>query len=158
MGEKKPATPGQKAFGVIIGIVFVIFFAARTCGHSSSNANAPSDPSTPPTYSAEEIQASVVDTCQNAVKKDLKDPDSARFGDDWKAWKITSGGTPPAGMSYSPSTGDVYYNAGGQVNGKNSYGAYEGDEPYVCDVIVTSDGNIHARARSMADALSNPGG
>jgi hypothetical protein len=36
----------------------------------------------PATYTEQEIEASVVDTCQDSVKDNLKDPDSAKFKDD----------------------------------------------------------------------------
>jgi hypothetical protein len=133
------------------------FHKSDLSASSPTSADASKDGNQPGS-SPEEIQASVIDTCQDAVKKDLKDPDSARFRDDWKAWEITApGSTPPPGMTFDPSAGDKYYNAGGQVNAKNGFGGYAGDEPYMCDAIATNAGNIHARARSMADLL-NPSG
>lgn len=112
----------------------------------------------PTTYTPKDIQASVVDTCQGSAKKGLKDPGSAQFGDDWKAWEVTAAGsTPPAGMAYDPSAGDKYYSAGGEVNAKNGFGGYSGAEPYVCDAVVSTDGNIRARAHSMTDLLGPSG-
>jgi hypothetical protein len=47
------------------------------------------------TYSEHESELAVFDTCQKSVKKELRDPDSAKFGDDWKAWIVTHHDKPP---------------------------------------------------------------
>jgi hypothetical protein len=88
--------------------------------------------STTPTYSEQDNERSVIETCQESVKKNLKDPDSAKFGDDWKAWIVTNYSTPPP-VSYNPANGDKLYSAGGSVNAKNSFGGYVGNQAYGCD-------------------------
>jgi hypothetical protein len=141
--------PASKPWGWIVVATVLVFggFAALTT-HAAKDTG----------YSAAAIQASVVDTCKDAVKKDLRDPDSAQF-DDWKAWVVTaSGSTPPIGMTYNPAAGDKYYSGAGMVNAKNGFGGYAGAEPYSCDAIVTKDGNIRARAHSIADLLNPSGG
>lgn len=104
-------------------------------------------------YSEQEIEASVIDTCQGSVKKQLKDPDSAKFSD-WKAWLVTHHHKPPTVSSYHPENGDKLYSAGGAVNAKNSYGGYTGDQGWACDASVTTDGDVHAHASSIEDLLN----
>lgn len=116
---------GAVLFAVFAGLLLVGIFANP---HHQSDAR--------------DNQRDAIDTCQDLAKKTLKDPDSARFSD----W-TTQPGTPPAGMAYSPSSGDVYYLARGMVNGKNSFGAYDGDEPYACDTIVTTK-TVRAQPRA----------
>ncbi|QBC87408.1 hypothetical protein [Mycobacterium avium] len=101
-------------------------------------------------YTEQEIEASVVDTCQGSVKDSLKDPDSAKFSD-WKAWIVTHHDKPPAVSNYHPENGDQLYSAGGLVNAKNSYGGYTGNEMWGCDAAVTTSGNIHAHAYSLSE-------
>lgn len=108
-----------------------------TSGTQSTSATTRAyTPPPPRTYSEEEIEAAVVKTCQKAVKKDLKDPDSAKFGDDWKAWIVTHSDQPPS--DYHPENGDKLYSAGGSVNAKNGFGGYTGDEMWACDAVVTA--------------------
>lgn len=78
-------------------------------------------------------QSDVVDTCQDSVRKQLKDPDSARFND-WTA-------SAKDGSAY-------YYSASGMVNAKNGFGGYTGDQLYSCDATVTADGTVRAQARA----------
>lgn len=86
----------------------------------------------------------VIDTCQEAVKKILKDPDSAKFSD-WTAREVAFTPTTPA-VTYDASRGDSLYNAAGMVNSKNSFGGYTGSKPYKCDAVITRAGDISARA------------
>lgn len=89
----------------------------------------------------------VVSTCQDSVKKQLKDPDSARF-DGWTAQRGLKAA--PLSMTYDAGAGDAYWTASGEVNAKNSFGGYVGSRTYSCDAIVSKSGNIHARARDGA--------
>lgn len=115
---------------------------------STSSRGAP-PPTTAPTFSAAQVESSVVDTCHQAVVKGLKDPDSVRFGEDWKAWKVTAAGSkPPPGMDFSAFNGDEYWNATGMVNAKNSFGGYVGDQLFACDAVVGVGGAVHARAHA----------
>jgi hypothetical protein len=109
---------------------------------------------TPTTYSEQEDERAVIDICHDAVKKDLRDPDSAKFGDDWKAWPVTQHDTPPR-VSYYPEQGDKLYSAVGSVNAKNGFGGYVGDQPYGCDAAVETNGEIRARAYSL-EGILNP--
>jgi hypothetical protein len=112
--------------------------------------------STPTTYSEHETEAAVIDTCEKSVKTGLKDPDSAKFGDDWKAWIVTHHDKPPVGLlNYHPENGDLLYSAGGSVNAKNSFGGYAGDQAYGCDAAVTVSGDIHAHGYSLNDILNS---
>jgi predicted small lipoprotein YifL len=133
----------MRGIAVLASALLAVSASLTGCGAGSSAHLSPAD-----------IQASVVDTCQGSVKKQLKDPDSAKF-DSWKAWQVTAAGsTPPAGMSFNPSAGDKYYSSVGMVNAKNGFGGYAGDEPYSCDAVVSADENIRARAHSVADLLN----
>lgn len=115
-------------------VLLVGFFAVvAACDPSSSS----------PSVSASHVQQDVIDTCYDAVKKMLKDPDSARFSD----WTASEGGSPPVGMAYNPSAGDEPYTAHGMVNAKNGFGGYNGDEPYACDAVVTNS-TVRAQART----------
>jgi hypothetical protein len=107
-----------------------------------------------PGYSEQEIEAAVVDTCQKSVKDNLRDPDSAKFGHDWKAWIVTHHDKPPMVSNYHPENGDTLYSAGGSVNAKNGFGGYTGDEMWGCDASVTTDGDVHPHAYSLNDILN----
>jgi hypothetical protein len=87
-------------------------------------------------------------------KKDLKDPDSASFGDDWKAWLVTHPPSEPPKVSYHPENGDKLYSAGGSVNAKNGFGGYVGFQPYGCDASVTTGGQVQSIAYSLQDILN----
>ncbi|WP_349318841.1 hypothetical protein [Mycolicibacterium canariasense] len=120
----------------------------------------PSSPGAKPnnTYSAAQIESTVIETCQDSARKSLRDPDSAKF-DGWKAWPAPNS-TPPPDMPFNAAAGDKYYSAAGTVNAKNGFGGYAGPEPYSCEATVSASGNINARAHSIADALETltPGG
>src|ERR1700738_4787121 len=103
----KPMTQWGQLALVAVPVAMVL----SACGGMTST--------TPTTYSEQENEQAVIDTCHDAVKKDLKDPDSAKFGDDWKAWIVTHYDKPPS-VSYYPDQGDKLYSAGGSVNAKNS--------------------------------------
>ncbi|TDH48716.1 DUF2510 domain-containing protein [Mycobacterium eburneum] len=141
-----PTAPPKKkrrwplVLAVLIAIVITL---AKLGNHSSDSSPTP-----------DEINATVIDVCQGSVKKQLKDPDSARF-DGWKAWEVTHIDQPPK-LEYHPDAGDKVWSAGGQVNAKNGFGGYVGDEAYGCDAIVSTNGNVHAEAYSLDAALENP--
>jgi hypothetical protein len=102
-------------------------------------------PPPPPTYSEQELETAVLNTCKKAVKKDLKDPDSAKFGDDWKVWIVTQQDQPPKVSNYHPENGDKLYSSVGSVNAKNGFGGYTGDQLWGCDAVVNVNGNdVHA--------------
>lgn len=75
-----------------------------------------------PKFSDRDIELSVIETCQTSAKKKLKDPESARF-DGWTASRGAEG----------------KWSATGMVNAKNSFGAYEGSQPYTCTATINGD-------------------
>jgi hypothetical protein len=95
-----------------------------------------------PGFDQDHASSDAVDTCQTAVRKMLKDPGSATF-DGWTASRADGS---PAGLLYNPSAGDEYYTATGMVNAKNSFGGYDGDQPWACDAVVTTS-TVRAQAR-----------
>lgn len=104
--------------------------------------------------SPEVIAQEVISECQDAVKTLLKDPGSARF-DGWKSWEVTNHSkTPP--VEYHPDQGDKLWSAGGEVNAKNGFGGYVGDQAYGCDAAVTTDARVRAHAYSIDDMLTAP--
>lgn len=136
----------------------IAHFAGHDSDKSSSTGteHAPTTYSAPttPTYSEHQIESYVIRTCQKAVKKVLKDPDSAKFGDDWKAWIVTHYDTPPKVTNYHPENGDKLYSAAGGVNAKNGFGGYVGDEPYGCDASVTPGADVYAFAYPLTELLN----
>lgn len=105
-------------------------------------------------YSDSEIEAAVIDTCQNAIKDGLKDPDSAKFAD-WNSWEILhSSKSGPDEMTFDKSAGDRWFEAAGEVNAKNSFGGYAGKQGYYCDAVVSTSGNVHALSHSVDDLMS----
>jgi hypothetical protein len=151
-----PPSAQKKKPGCLLGLVvpLLVLFAAMwfllaTCGHSSNTSS-----TTTPTYSEQEIESEVIRICQKDVKKDLKDPDSASFGDDWKAWLVTHPPSEPPKVSYHPENGDKLYSAGGSVNAKNGFGGYVGFQPYGCDASVTTGGQVQSIAYSLQDILN----
>jgi hypothetical protein len=126
-----------------IAVLAPIAMVLSACGGTGSTTPTP-----------HEIEAAVIDTCQQSVKKYLKDPDSAQFGDDWKAWIVTHHDKQPTVSNYHPENGDTLYSAGGSVNAKNSFGGYVGDQMYGCDASVTTSGDVHANAYSLNDILN----
>jgi hypothetical protein len=125
--------------------VFGLIGAFTHHGTSSSQSTSTTAPaytlSTPRTYSEEEIESAVLNSCKKSVKKNLKVPDSAKFGDDWKARIVTQQGQPPKVPDYHPENGDKLYSAVGSVNAKNGFGGYTGDQLWACDAVVTNSGN-----------------
>jgi hypothetical protein len=160
-----PTKRQMQVAAAVVGFILLVIILGNTIGKdkkesgstpsSSATAAAPWTPptSTTPTYSENEIETAVIRTCQKVVKKDLKDPDSAKFGDDWKAWIVTHYDKPPQ-VTYHPENGDKLYSAGGSVNAKNGFGGYVGDQPYGCDASFTTNGDIYANAYSLNDILN----
>ena len=150
-----PPPAQNKKPGCLPGlVVFLVLFVAlwimlATCGHSSNTSST----TTPTTYSEQEIESEVIRICQKDVKKDLKDPDSAKFGDDWKAWLVTHPPSEPK-VTYHPENGDKLYSAGGTVNAKNGFGGYVGYQMYGCDASVTTGGQVNSIAYSLNDILN----
>jgi hypothetical protein len=136
-----------KIINLRIAVLATIAMVLSACGGASATP-------APATFTEQEIEASVIDTCQQSVKDDLKDPDSAKFRDDWKAWIVTHHDKPPKVSNYHPENGDTLYSAGGSVNAKNGFGGYAGDQMYGCDAAVTKGGDIHAKAYSLNDILN----
>ena len=130
-----------------IVVLAPIAMVLSACGAATSTTPTSSTPS------QQEIEASVIDTCQGSVKKELKDPDSAKF-EDWKAWVVTHHDKPPRVSNYHPENGDKLYSAGGNVNAKNGFGGYVGYQMYGCDASVTTSGDVHALAYSLNDILN----
>lgn len=119
-----PKSPTNwKGLGIVVGAALAVLLVGI--------ASAIIDPS-----HSEDYRSSVVDTCQGAVKKGLKDPDSARF-DGWTATEVSTSG----------AEGDRHFSASGTVNAKNGFGGYTGGQPYTCDATVSNEGDIHASAR-----------
>ncbi|MGO9154115.1 DUF2510 domain-containing protein [Mycobacterium sp.] len=151
-----PPSAQKKKPGCLRGLVLflvlfaVLWFLLATCGHSSDTSST----TTPTTYSEQETESEVIRICQKDVKKDLKDPDSARFGDDWKAWLVTHPPSEPPKVTYHPENGDKLYSASGSVNAKNGFGGYVGDQPYGCDAAVTTGGQVHSIAYSLQELLN----
>jgi hypothetical protein len=145
--KKKPGFRGLVVFMVLFAALLIML---ATCGHSSNTSST----TTPTTYSEQDIEATVIDVCQKSVKSTLKDPDSAKFGDDWKAWIVTHYDKPPRVTNYHPENGDKLYSAGGTVNAKNGFGGYVGFQPYACDASVHTNGGVHATAYSLEDILN----
>lgn len=122
-----------------IAVLAPIAMVLSACGGGGGTSS-----TTPSTYSQQEIEAAVIDSCQKSVKKNLKDPDSAKFGDDWKAWIVTHHDKPPRVSNYHPENGDTLYSADGTVNAKNGFGGYGGYQMYGCDASVTTTVNAYA--------------
>jgi hypothetical protein len=146
---------------IIGGLLFAMFiFKPLFAGHKSESSSSSTTTSSTPTkrsISPKVLELDFINACQGSIKKQLKDPDSAKFGDDWTAWPVTKPSADtklPSG--YNPAGGDKQYSGGGSVNAKNSFGGYVGNAPYLCEGYVTSDGSANAYARSLEDALSTP--
>jgi hypothetical protein len=131
-----------------IAVLAPIAMVLSACGGTTSTT-----PTTSSTLSQQEIEAAVIKTCQGSVKKQLKDPDSAKFSD-WKAWIVTHHDKPPRVSNYHPENGDTLYSAGGNVNAKNSFGGYVGYQMYGCDASVTKSDDVNALAYSLNDILN----
>jgi PBP1b-binding outer membrane lipoprotein LpoB len=108
--------------------------------------------STPTTYSDRDNELSVIDTCQDSVKKMLRDPGSAQF-DGWTATPATTF-SGRGELKYTPVVNDKLYTASGSVNAKNGFGGYVGARQYGCDAAVSGE-HIHAAAYTL-DADTTP--
>jgi hypothetical protein len=109
-----------------IGLAALVLAGCQT---TAAQAPAPSAASSDPIEKGSPVSLTAA---QNAavkagVRKSLKDPDSARFDDGFKAVKDSKGVVSVCGM----------------VNAKNSYGGYTGSKPFV-GVLVSSGGFIVA--------------
>ena len=163
-----PPTPPKKSgwlkplliMSILLFTIFVVrplFLDNKTESPSSSKGSTSSSAPTKRSVSPEVMELNFISACQGSIKKQLKDPDSAKFGDDWQAWPVTKPSADtklPSG--YNPAGGDKQYSGAGSVNAKNSFGGYVGNTPYVCDGYVEPDGGGNAYARSLEDAISTP--
>lgn len=92
-----------------------------------------------------EVQVRVPNVCMDALKRELKDPDSAEFDEDgWNFKELSKTDKVPI-RSYDPEV-DVAYLANGRVNGKNSFGAYTGYQKFYCYAYFSPDTHIHGIA------------
>ncbi|BBZ65822.1 hypothetical protein MINS_12510 [Mycolicibacterium insubricum] len=91
--------------------------------------------SAPPTPSDEEIARK---TCEENLRQQAKDPDALKveFGDN----------DGPESLDFSDGTTGTMWTVRGQVNGKNSFGAYEGFKSFRCYVSKDSKGEWSANA------------
>jgi hypothetical protein len=129
--DPPPKRSGRAALFAVLGLLG--FFGILVAGMIfASHVFGPS-----PSASAEDV----IGTCQDAVRKGLRDPDSARF-EGWEAHKVD--GPAPRGLPYSD--GDAIFSASGKVNAKNGFGGYEGAELINCDAVANPSGTIHAQA------------
>lgn len=129
--------PRRDLFSVVIS-AFVLMLSA--CGDAG-----------PPREVAQEL---VIRECEGVAKTLLRDPDSARF-DGWKSWEVTHFDTAPP-VEYHPDKGDKLWAAAGQVNAKNGFGGYVGDQAYGCDAAITTDALVRAHAYSIDGLLTAP--
>ena len=86
------------------------------------------------TVAARDLTASEKKIVSDAVTRDFKDPASAMF-----RW-LPIGDIPPDGQSYC-----------GMVNGKNSYGAYNGYEPFLVFLLVKDKMLVSAMLLTMGN-------
>lgn len=90
-----------------------------------------------------------IETCQSALKKRLRDPDSAKFADEVAKEGWAPGSQRDPELDYAPDRGDTYFNVTGKVNAKNAFGGYTGIRPYTCDAVVGRNGTTQSRARTV---------
>jgi hypothetical protein len=114
-----------------------------TGSKKSSTGSSTSSTPTTQSYSADRMEREVVLACEMSVKKQLKDPDSAKFGDDWQALPVERDPSVPVperlvNAGFSPPSGDKQYVATGSVNAKNSFGGYAGSQMYGCDAFFST--------------------
>jgi hypothetical protein len=89
--------------------IFVAAFAMAACNSAQRAPVATASSAVPITLSKAQIES-----IKAGVAKDLKDPESARFGDSFRAVE---------------SSGAII--VCGYVNAKNSYGGYIGEKPFI---------------------------
>lgn len=82
----------------------------------------------------------VSEECHRAVKTELKDPDSARFGEEEFVAKVER---PPSGsaLGANPNIATTYGFVG-SVNSRNSFGGMGEFQSYQCMVFFDKDGNL----------------
>lgn len=131
----------SKALWVFLGafVGLLMFMAACAIGLSggSSHNNG---------LNLEVKRKYAIETCQGAIRKGLRDPDSARFTDE-TALDAPAPPVLPGGLAYAPNVGDTYLAVSGMVNAKNGFGGYTGPMPYTCDAVVAKSGTTDVRAR-----------
>ena len=81
----------------------------------------------------------VSEECHHAVKKELRDPDSARYGDEKYIAKVKLG--PWSEQGKDPNIATVYGFVG-SVNGRNGFGGMGEFQSYQCDVYFNKSGEI----------------
>lgn len=88
-------------------------------------------------------QDTIQGACENSIKNQLKDPDSAKFSN-WNInWHPTA--QPPADLGFK--TGDQYVIAIATVNAKNSFGGYDGPQVFGGDALLHSNGDADCIAK-----------
>lgn len=139
-----PTKPATKIFGIGVGTLLiagagvglVIAVVIAAVGRDKPGAG----------WSEDHIRSFVIESCQGWAKEDLKDPDSARFGNDWKAQPGTPSTLSPL-KGYDPAKGHKLYRVTGSLNAKNSFGGYVGSKPILCNVYFDpSDESANGKA------------
>lgn len=139
-----PATVPRGKFGTgakvalvviaaLVGVVCVVVLLVALAGGSGPKNTG-------------DLSREVIDTCQDAIRNGLKDPDSAKFYG-WTAQEAGTAAAVPPSMKYDPGAGDRHWIASGDVNAKNSFGGYNGRTTRTCDVVITTDGYAHAQSQ-----------
>lgn len=82
----------------------------------------------------------VSDECHQAVKKELRDPDSARFGEEEYIAEIERPPTATA-LGKNPDIATAFGFVG-SVNSRNGFGGMGEFQSYQCDVFFDKDGNV----------------
>lgn len=95
--------------------------------------------------SPQALELTFIKACKDSAKKQIMDPDSAQFGDDWEASPNSLTTNLPSG--YDPANGHRRYGGGGTVNAKNAFGGYTGYQRVMCDGYINPRGGT-AKARA----------
>nr|WP_235659933.1 hypothetical protein [Mycobacteroides abscessus] len=134
-----PAKALWVCLGVFVGLL--AFMAACAIGLSGQSGNVG--------VSVEVRQKYAIETCQSALMKRMRDPESAKFADEVAREGVAHGGGRDPELDYSPDRGDIYFTVTGNVNAKNAFGGYTGMRPYTCDAVVGRNGTTQSRARVL---------
>lgn len=134
------------------GLLFMVYGLVTGDDRKAPTTNIGSSPTTPShNQSYEDDFKRVIDKCQQSIIDDFKDPDSAKFGDDWRA-QVDTRPLGPDGRrqdGFLPLPGDRLFMASGSVNAKNSFGGYVGYKSYTCSAYISAEGNLYALTYPM---------